>query len=136
MGLLEKDPARRLDVHTARAMLRELLAGPLTSTATAVNSITDPYSVVPAQRPSAPPATPSRGRAEAERADRRPGDAGPGESLTDRLAKLRRGERPKPVATAAAALDDTSADALAGPLHTPTGAMPAGRAHRRRAAGP
>lgn len=126
MGLLEKDPARRLDVHTARAMLRELLAGPLTSTATAVNSITDPYSVVPVQRPStlpaiaAPPAGPKPSGQIGGRAM-----LAAGESLTDRLAKLRRGERPKPVVTSAAALDDTSADALAGPLHTPTGAMPA-----------
>ncbi|RKN43480.1 serine/threonine-protein kinase [Micromonospora endolithica] len=124
MGLLEKDPARRLDVHTARAMLRELLAGPLTSTAAAVNSVTDPYSVVPVQRPepTPPPAAPEPkpggqigGRAMLD----------PEESLTDRLAALRRGERRKAVAPSAGAMDDTSADALAGPLHTPTGAMPA-----------
>lgn len=54
MGLLEKDPARRLDVHTARAMLRELLAGPLSSNAAAVNSMTDPYSVM--QMPQQPAA--------------------------------------------------------------------------------
>ncbi|WP_346536572.1 serine/threonine-protein kinase [Micromonospora sp. DPT] len=126
MGLLEKDPGRRLDVHTARAMLRELLAGPLTSTATAVNSVTDPYAVVPVQRPSTPPPA-------AEPEPKPSGQIGgramlaPGESLTDRLAALRRGERPSP-AGSAAGLDDTSADALAGPLHTPTGAMPsAGR---------
>ncbi|MFI7575132.1 serine/threonine-protein kinase [Micromonospora sp. NPDC049497] len=123
MGLLEKDPARRLDVHTARAMLRELLAGPLTSTAAAVNSVTDPYSVVPVQRPvsTPPPAAP----------EPKPGGQiggramlAAGESLTDRLAALRRGERPKPAA-GTSAMDDTSADALAGPLHTPTGAIPA-----------
>ncbi|MEU1604817.1 serine/threonine-protein kinase [Micromonospora matsumotoense] len=126
MGLLEKDPARRLDVHTARAMLRELLAGPLTSTATAVNSVTDPYAVVPVQRPSAPPAI-AAPPAEPKPSGQIGGRAmlAAGESLTDRLAKLRRGERPKPVVTSAAALDDTSADALAGPLHTPTGAMSA-----------
>lgn len=122
MGLLEKDPARRLDVHTARGMLRELLAGPLTSTATAVNSVTDPYAVVPVQRPSTPPAiiTP-----EPKPSGQIGGRAmiGPGESLTDRLASLRRGERPESTAAGAAALDETSADALAGPLHTPTGAM-------------
>ncbi|MEV6705599.1 serine/threonine-protein kinase, partial [Micromonospora wenchangensis] len=122
MGLLEKDPARRLDVHTARAMLRELLAGPLTSTATAVNSITDPYSVVPVQRPSGPPAI-AAPPAESKPSGQIGGRAmlAAGESLTDRLAKLRRGERPEPVATSsAAALDDTSADALAGPLHAGT----------------
>ncbi|MGR6317180.1 serine/threonine-protein kinase [Micromonospora soli] len=125
MGLLEKDPARRLDVHTARAMLRELLAGPLTSNATAVNSVTDPYAVVPVQRPATPPpvATP-----EPKPTGQIGGRAmiGPGESLTDRLAALRRGERPESASAAGgAALDETSADALAGPLHTPTGAMPA-----------
>ncbi|MGS2614211.1 serine/threonine-protein kinase [Micromonospora sp. LZ34] len=124
MGLLEKDPARRLDVHTARAMLRELLAGPLTSNATAVNSVTDPYSVVPVQRPvpTPPPAQP-----EPKPSGQIGGRAmlAPGESLTDRLAALRRGERPQPAAApSAAAMDQTSADALAGPLHTPTGAMP------------
>ncbi|MGW1057149.1 protein kinase domain-containing protein [Micromonospora rubida] len=127
MGLLEKDPARRLDVHTSRAMLRELLAGPLTSTATAVNSVTDPYAVVPAQRPVVAPPPPP---------DPEPKPSGqiggramlsPDESLTDRLAALRRGGKAKKktaAAASAAALDDTSADALAGPLHTPTGAMP------------
>ncbi|MEO3775381.1 protein kinase [Micromonospora sp. B11E3] len=127
MGLLEKDPARRLDVHTARAMLRELLAGPLTSTATAVNSVTDPYAVVPVQpRPVAVPPPPAA--AEPKPTGKIGGRAmlGPGESLTDRLAALRRGEQPKTTAaTATAGLDDTSADALAGPLSTPTGAMPA-----------
>ncbi|MFG3600593.1 serine/threonine-protein kinase [Micromonospora chersina] len=121
MGLLEKDPARRLDVHTARGMLRELLAGPLTSTATAVNSVTDPYAVVPVQRPSTPPPA-----IEPKPTGQIGGPAmiAPGESLTDRLAALRRGERPGATpAAGGAGLDETSADALAGPLHTPTGAM-------------
>ncbi|GAB3065524.1 serine/threonine-protein kinase [Micromonospora schwarzwaldensis] len=122
MGLLEKDPARRLDVHRARAMLRELLAGPLTSTATAVNSVTDPYAVVPVPRPTTPPPAAPEPKPSGQIGGR--AMIGPSESLTDRLAALRRGERPtaKP-ATGAAALDETSADALAGPLHTPTGAM-------------
>ncbi|MEU7931060.1 serine/threonine-protein kinase [Micromonospora echinofusca] len=127
MGLLEKDPARRLDVHTARAMLRELLAGPLTSNAAAVNSVTDPYSVVPVQRPvpTPPAAQPEQPKPSGQIGGR--AMLNPGESLTDRLAALRRGERPAQAALAAspAAMDDTSADALAGPLHTPTGAMPA-----------
>ncbi|MEU8259009.1 protein kinase [Micromonospora sp. NPDC048999] len=124
MGLLEKDPARRLDVHSARGMLRQLLAGPLTSNATAVNSVTDPYAVVPVQRPSTPPAITAEPKPTGQIGGR--AMIGPGESLTDRLAALRRGERPEPTPIqAAAALDDTSADALAGPLHTPTGAMPA-----------
>ncbi|HEX6498353.1 MAG TPA: serine/threonine-protein kinase, partial [Micromonosporaceae bacterium] len=60
-GLLEKDPQRRWDVPTARAALRELLAGPLASNV--VNHVTDPYSVMPS--PAAPswaptkPATPA-----------------------------------------------------------------------------
>ncbi|MEU4779787.1 protein kinase [Micromonospora sp. NPDC023633] len=126
MGLLEKDPARRLDVHTARAMLRELLAGPLTSNAAAVNSMTDPYSVVPVPRAvPAPPATPAEQPKPSGQIGGR-AMLNPGESLTDRLAALRRGERPAQAALPAspAAMEDTSADALAGPLHTPTGAMP------------
>ncbi len=124
MGLLEKDPARRLDVHNARGMLRQLLAGPLTSNATAVNSVTDPYAVVPVQRPATPLAIAAEPKPTGQIGGR--AMIAPGESLTDRLAALRRGERPEPrPAQATAALEDTSADALAGPLHTPTGAMPA-----------
>ncbi|MFC7548288.1 protein kinase [Plantactinospora sp. GCM10030261] len=84
LGLLEKDPARRLDVATSRGMLRELLAGPLASKATG-HTMTDPYAVVPSPRPPAPipPATPSGqigGRAM----------LAPGESLNDRLTDPRR----------------------------------------------
>ncbi|MEH1167687.1 serine/threonine-protein kinase [Micromonospora sp. CPCC 205539] len=123
MGLLEKDPARRLDVHTSRAMLRELLAGPLGSTATAVHSVTDPYAVVPVQQRPAPVPPP---QPEPKPDSQIGGRAmlAPNESLTDRLAAPRRGDRPQPAAAGATGLDDTSADALAGPLHTPTGAMP------------
>ncbi|MEU5913126.1 serine/threonine-protein kinase [Micromonospora sp. NPDC047527] len=127
MGLLEKDPARRLDVHTSRAMLRELLAGPLGSTATAVHSVTDPYAVVPVQQRPVPVLPPPQPEAKPDSQIGGPAMLAPNESLTDRLAALRRGERPEPAgAPAAAGLDETSADALAGPLHTPTGAMPAG----------
>ncbi|SCL18651.1 protein kinase domain-containing protein [Micromonospora inyonensis] len=138
MGLLEKDPARRFDVHTSRAMLRELLAGPLASNAAAVNSVTDPYAVVPVQRPATPHPIPVEAEAEAEE-PKPTGQIGgramlaPGESLTDRLAALRRGETPKAITPApTAALEDTSADALAGPLHTPTGAMPPPSARAER----
>jgi hypothetical protein len=48
-GLLEKDPARRWDVPSARGRLRDLLAGPLAST-TPAHLATDPHAVVPAQR--------------------------------------------------------------------------------------
>ncbi|HEX7744703.1 MAG TPA: serine/threonine-protein kinase, partial [Micromonosporaceae bacterium] len=84
-GLLEKDPADRLDVTTARSMLRTLLAGPLASKAPA-HLATDPYAVVPTQR-SAPPA--------AAPASQPSGQIGgramikPGESLGDRLGPQR-----------------------------------------------
>jgi eukaryotic-like serine/threonine-protein kinase len=86
LGLLEKDPAQRFDVQTARTMLRQQLAGPLASKAPP-HMMTDPYSVVPAQRPAAvetqpipkpPPSGQIGGRAM----------LAPGESLTDHLAKL------------------------------------------------
>jgi eukaryotic-like serine/threonine-protein kinase len=87
MGLLEKDPAQRMDVQTARTMLRQQLAGPLASKAPP-HMMTDPYSVVPAQRPAAapvetqpippPPSGQIGGRAM----------LAPGQSLTDHLAKL------------------------------------------------
>jgi hypothetical protein len=49
-GLLEKDPAQRWDTARARQVLRDLLAGPLTSRTPMFP--TDPYAVVPAQRPA------------------------------------------------------------------------------------
>ncbi|WP_341718994.1 serine/threonine-protein kinase [Micromonospora sp. FIMYZ51] len=132
MGLLEKDPARRLDVHTARAMLRELLAGPLSSNAAAVNSMTDPYSVM--QMPQPAPVTAPAAAKKPEPSGQIGGPAmlAPGESLTDRLAALRRGERPG-VATAASAsaMADTSADALARPAQQSAAmsAPPTGRTY-------
>jgi eukaryotic-like serine/threonine-protein kinase len=86
-GLLEKDPADRYDVAAARGMLRELLAGPLASKAPAHLS-TDPYAVVPAQRRAAPPPPPPADRPTGQIGGR--AMIGPGESLTDRLAALRR----------------------------------------------
>ncbi|MGI5214286.1 protein kinase domain-containing protein [Plantactinospora sp. CA-290183] len=67
MGLLEKDPARRLDVNRSRTMLRELLAGPLASNA-AGHLMTDPYAVVPPQRSpwQQPTITPSQQSAQSE----------------------------------------------------------------------
>jgi hypothetical protein len=53
-GLLEKDPARRWDVTTARQALRDLLNGPLANQG--VHHVTDPYTVVPV--PHQPPLTP------------------------------------------------------------------------------
>ncbi len=93
MGLLEKDPAHRFDVQNARTMLRQQLAGPLASTAPP-HLMTDPYSVVPAQRPPAaetqaippPPAPPSGqigGRAM----------LAPGDSVSAHLTSIKRGGR-------------------------------------------
>jgi serine/threonine protein kinase len=119
MGLLEKNPAQRMDVQTARTILRQQLAGPLASK-NPPHMMTDPYSVVPSPRPVSPapaatqpiPPQPSGqigGRAMLS----------PGESLTDHLAKLeqqnsggrrRAPEPPAPQGPGAA---------------VPTGAMPA-----------
>jgi hypothetical protein len=90
MGLLEKDPAQRFDVQTARTMLRQQLAGPLASKSPP-HMMTDPYSVVPSQRPPA---------AETQAIPPQPQPSGqiggramlaPGESLTGHLAKMRQG---------------------------------------------
>ncbi|MFG1603034.1 protein kinase [Actinoplanes sp. NPDC049265] len=86
MGLLEKEPSRRFDAQTARTMLRQQLAGPLASKSPP-HMMTDPYSVVPSQRPPAQetqpihPPKPSGqigGRAMLQ----------PGDSLSGHLAKL------------------------------------------------
>ncbi|MEV0730813.1 protein kinase [Polymorphospora sp. NPDC050346] len=133
MGLLEKDPARRLDTHTARNMLRELLAGQLASKAPG-HLTTDPYSVVPAQRPAWQPPTPPAAPAPAQPAKpQQPAPTGsiggramiaPGESLTDRLAALRKAGRqmPTPAQYAAAGLDPDNPGA--------TGEMPAPQPQR------
>jgi hypothetical protein len=120
MGLLEKDPAQRFDVQTARTMLRQQLAGPLASTAPP-HMTTDPYSVVPAQRPPAaetqtlppPPTGQIGGRAM----------LAPGESLTGHLARMnqtgggrRPGEAPDPQ-------HDTTAGHPTSVI-PPTGALP------------
>ncbi|HTF08711.1 MAG TPA: protein kinase [Asanoa sp.] len=83
MGLLEKDPARRYDVATARGMLRELLAGPLASKAPA-HLMTDPYAVVPAQRSPWQPVAPPPERPTGQIGGR--AMLAPGESLTERLS--------------------------------------------------
>jgi eukaryotic-like serine/threonine-protein kinase len=127
MGLLEKDPARRMDVPTARTILRQQLAGPLASTSPP-HMMTDPYSVVPSQRPPAapaetqpiPPAQPSGqigGRAM----------LAPGASLTDHLAKLQQQNGAPPnTGRRRAPEPGTSADQPTGlmPAALPTGADP------------
>ncbi|WP_250027776.1 serine/threonine-protein kinase [Paractinoplanes maris] len=115
MGLLEKDPARRMDVQTARTILRQQLAGPLASTSPP-HMMTDPYSVVPAQRPPAapvetqpippPPSGQIGGRAM----------LAPGASLTDHLAKLQQENAPT-----------SGGGRRRAPDPAPTGIMPAAR---------
>jgi hypothetical protein len=92
MGLLEKDPARRFDVQTARTMLRQQLAGPLASKAPP-HMMTDPYSVVPSQRPPAAETQPIPPPEQPKPTGQIGGRAmlAPGESLTGRLAKLKQG---------------------------------------------
>lgn len=127
MGLLEKDPAHRFDVPRSRAMLRELLAGPLASNAPA-HLMTDPYSVVPAQRPAwqPPPASaPAASTKPAPPSGQIGGRAmlAPGESVNDRLAQLQQGGRqlPSPAQYAAAGLTETNP---ATPVATPGAAGP------------
>jgi serine/threonine protein kinase len=120
MGLLEKDPTRRMDVPTARTILRQQLAGPLASKSPP-HMMTDPYSVVPAQRPPAAPAEtqpipPQAGGQIGGRAM-----LSPGESLTDHLAKLQRGTPPSGGRRRRA---PDPADTMAG---APAGTMPPGR---------
>ncbi|MFV2017196.1 serine/threonine-protein kinase [Micromonospora sp. LOL_023] len=145
LGLLEKDPARRFDVPTARSMLRELLAGPLASKMPA-NLVTDPYAVVSVQRPPSwqqqaappPPPVPPQPQPSGQIGGR--AMIGPGESLTDRLAQLRNAGRQMPSAAqwSAAGLDNSNpASPAAGPVspappHSPadgaTAALPLGQA--------
>jgi hypothetical protein len=94
MGLLEKDPAQRFDVPTARTMLRQQLAGPLASKAPP-HMMTDPYSVVPSQRPPAAatqaiPAAPANPPKPSGQIGGRAMLA-PGESLSGHLAKIKQG---------------------------------------------
>ncbi|AVT30200.1 protein kinase [Plantactinospora sp. BC1] len=144
LGLLEKDPARRLDVTASRTMLRELLAGPLASNA-AGHMVTDPYAVVPSQRspwqqPAGAPQSPAPAGSRPDRSGRPAanGEIGgsamlaPGESLTERIARSSRDSASsnRPPAAGANPLDTPtgampgSAGRRSGPLHTPTGAMP------------
>ncbi|MFC7248017.1 protein kinase [Catellatospora aurea] len=103
-GLMEKDPDRRWDVTTARATLRELLAGPLAQNAVPQH-VTDPWAVVapqPAATAWVTPAQPER----------------PAKEIGGR-ALLHTGEMP-----ASRAGGRTRASA-ADPLDMPTGAHPA-----------
>jgi serine/threonine protein kinase len=139
MGLLEKDPARRMDVQTARTLLRQQLAGPLASKMPP-HMHTDPYSVVPSQRPGAAPAETQAIPPQPPPA-RPNGQIGgsamlaPGDSLTDHLAKLQQSNSSPsgPSATGGGrrrAADPGGTMAAAAPTGmmpaaaTPTGLMP------------
>jgi hypothetical protein len=120
MGLLEKDPAQRFDVPTARTMLRQQLAGPLASKAPP-HMMTDPYAVVPTQRPPAAETQPIPPKPTGQIGG--PAMLAPGESLTGRLAKLRQSGRPRPTA------DDTAVVPPTGAYQAPT-AGPSTGAHQ------
>jgi eukaryotic-like serine/threonine-protein kinase len=121
MGLLEKDPAQRFDVPTARTMLRQQLAGPLASKAPP-HMMTDPYSVVPSQRPPAaetqpiPPPQPKPSGQIGGRAM-----LAPGESLTNHLAKLDQGGAPAPTSGGGGRRRAAEPDPV---VSAPTGAYP------------
>ncbi|GAA2505919.1 serine/threonine-protein kinase [Winogradskya humida] len=123
MGLLEKDPARRFDVTTARTMLRQQLAGPLASKAPP-HMMTDPYSVVPSQRPPAaetqqipPPQQPKPSGQIGGRAM-----LAPGESLSGHLAKLNKDNAPGQQRRGAAPGADQPTGAYPPPPPMPGGA--------------
>ncbi|XVU24793.1 serine/threonine-protein kinase [Actinoplanes sp. CA-054009] len=120
MGLLEKDPARRMDVGTARTMLRQQLAGPLASKSPP-HMMTDPYSVVPSPRPPSAPA-------ETQPIPPQPsGQIGgramlsPGDSLTDHLAKLQQENAASGRRGAPGDLPPTGAMMAPPPMPRPTG---------------
>jgi serine/threonine protein kinase len=94
MGLLEKDPAQRMDVQTARTILRQQLAGPLASKAPP-HMATDPYSVVPSQRPpaAATQAIPTQPPKPSGQIGGRAMLA-PDESLSGHFAKVQEGDAP------------------------------------------
>ena len=100
MGLLEKDPAQRFDVPTARTMLRQQLAGPLASKSPP-HMMTDPYSVVPGPRQPAAAATQAIPPTPAQ-PPKPTGQIGgramlaPGESLTGHLAKIKEAGASRP----------------------------------------
>ncbi|GAA4593296.1 serine/threonine protein kinase [Actinoplanes octamycinicus] len=95
MGLLEKDPAKRMDVQTARTLLRQQLAGPLASK-NPPHMMTDPYSVVPSPRPVSPPPSAAAETQQIPPSGQIGGRAmlAPGESLTDHLSKLEQQNAP------------------------------------------
>ncbi|BBH64775.1 hypothetical protein ACTI_14600 [Actinoplanes sp. OR16] len=95
MGLLEKDPSRRMDVQTARTILRQQLAGPLASKQPP-HMMTDPYSVVSSSRPTSPAPSAATQQIPPQPSGQIGGRAmlSPGESLTDHLNKLEAQNKP------------------------------------------
>jgi serine/threonine protein kinase len=130
MGLLEKDPARRMDVQTARTLLRQQLAGALASKMPS-HMHTDPYSVVPSQRPASAPA-----ETQAIPPQPQNGQIGgaamlaPGDSLTDHLAKLQQTNTAPPARPGGGGRRRAAEPAVGAPTGmmpaagTPTGLMP------------
>ncbi|MEV4704139.1 protein kinase domain-containing protein [Actinoplanes sp. NPDC049316] len=121
MGLLEKDPARRFDVQTARTMLRQQLAGPLASKAPP-HMMTDPYSVVPSQRPPAAETQPIPPQQKPTGQIGGRAMLAPGDSLSGHLAKLKQGgtDGKRPAAAAA----DQPTGAYPGPDGDRTSVIP------------
>ncbi|GIF97351.1 serine/threonine-protein kinase [Catellatospora citrea] len=105
-GLMEKNPDRRWDVPTARATLRELLAGPLAQNAVPQH-VTDPWAVVAPQPSTTAWVTPAAAQPE------RPAKEIGGRAL------LHTGEMP------ASRVDGHSRPSAPDPLNLPTGAHPA-----------
>ncbi|WP_067508575.1 serine/threonine-protein kinase [Actinoplanes sp. TFC3] len=130
MGLLEKDPARRFDVPTARTMLRQQLAGPLASKAPP-HMMTDPYSVVPSQRPPAaetqpiPPPPPAAAKPSGQIGGRAMLAAG--DSLSGHLKKLKKGGNERPAARSAGADQPTGAYPPPAPAGDRTSVLPAAK---------
>jgi hypothetical protein len=87
-GLLEKDPGRRWNVETARAVLRDLMVGPLASNAPA--HVTDPYAVV-RPTPYQPPVTPPPSNQIGGRAM-----MAPGETVSSALRRMQQPQGPQP----------------------------------------
>ena len=111
-GLLEKDPGRRWNVETARAVLRDLMVGPLASNAPA--HVTDPYAVV-RPTPYQPPVTPPPSNQIGGRAM-----MAPGETVSSALRRMQQPAQPTRTDQGAPPLDQTNpgmAQAFTSPGH-------------------
>ncbi len=122
-GLLEKDPAKRWDVQAARTSLRELLTGPLASASP--QFVTDPYAVVPNQRPGQDPAPATQPVAPTGQIGGRAMLA-PGESLADRIAQRSSGTPSGPTVTGDQAASSISTPTSGYPAPAPASSSPGG----------